>query len=192
MESLRQFVVVYNAVLATPAAALVPNRSSSAVPLDPSATWRGGTRYMGNSLSSINHCPGLHPHNHQIHTYTCTWRGHSSFAFSVDTTRGAADTGYKSSLNWRRARRQGNTASDGGRDFRISLDSYRPPQAGQPPASKVLSRHSLPSSLGAWGSGTIRKVDCNFCTKQQKNANEETSSKTGMLECPDHVARSFR
>ena len=40
----------------------------------------------------------------------------------------------------------------GGRDSLISLDSYRPPQAGQPPASKVLSRHGLPSSLGAWTS----------------------------------------
>ena len=37
-------------------------------------------------------------------------------------------------------------APDGGRDPRISLDSYRPPQAGQPPASKVLSHQGLPSS----------------------------------------------
>lgn len=41
-------------------------------------------------------------------TLTSTaWRGHSSFATGVDTTRGAADTGYKPSLNWRRAWRQG-------------------------------------------------------------------------------------
>ena len=39
----------------------------------------------------------------------------------VDTTRGATDTGYKPSRYWR---------TDGGRDLRISLDSYRPPQAG--------------------------------------------------------------
>ena len=40
-------------------------------------------------------------------TYTSfhTWRGHSSFAIRVDTTRGATDTGYKPSLDWRRAGR---------------------------------------------------------------------------------------
>ena len=30
-----------------------------------------------------------------------------------------------------------------------SLVSYRPPQAGQPPASKVPTRHGLPASMGA-------------------------------------------
>ncbi|XP_066282992.1 uncharacterized protein [Branchiostoma lanceolatum] len=34
----------------------------------------------------------------------------------------------------------------GGRDPRVPVDSYRPPQAGQPPANKVLSRHGLLSS----------------------------------------------
>ena len=50
------------------------------------------------------------PHNtaqayiHSItYTYFHTWRGHSSFAIRVDTT----DTGYKPSLDWWRARRQG-------------------------------------------------------------------------------------
>ena len=49
-------------------------------------------------------CP---PHNtaqayiHSItYTYFHTWRGHSSFAIRVDTTRGATDTGYKPSLDW--------------------------------------------------------------------------------------------
>ena len=32
----------------------------------------------------------------------------------------------------------------------VPLVSYHSPQAGQPPASKVLTRHSLPASLGAW------------------------------------------
>ena len=58
VEPLRQFDVAYNFVLAAPATALVPNCNSLAVPLDPSATWRGGTCYMGNSLSSISHRPG--------------------------------------------------------------------------------------------------------------------------------------
>ncbi|TWW59285.1 hypothetical protein D4764_06G0008150 [Takifugu flavidus] len=35
----------------------------------------------------------------------------------------------------------------------ISLVSYHPPQAGQLPANKVLSHHSLPASLGACSSG---------------------------------------
>ena len=54
------------------------------------------------------------PHNtaqayiHSItYTYFHTWRGHSSFAIRVDITRGATDTGYKPSLDWRRAWRQG-------------------------------------------------------------------------------------
>ena len=42
LEPLRQFVVVYNLVLATPATALVPNSNSIVVPLDSSVTWRGG------------------------------------------------------------------------------------------------------------------------------------------------------
>ena len=42
MESLRQFVVVLNLILATPATSLVPNCNSLAVPLDPSSTWWGG------------------------------------------------------------------------------------------------------------------------------------------------------
>ncbi|GAA6107153.1 uncharacterized protein LOC122792394 [Tachysurus ichikawai] len=41
-------------------------------------------------------------------------------------------------------------AFDGGRDHHVSLDIYRPPQAGQPPVNKVLSHHSLLASLGAW------------------------------------------
>ena len=44
-------------------------------------------------------------------------------------------------------------ASNGGRDLRVSLDSYHLPQAGQPPVSKVLSHHGLLSSLGAWRLG---------------------------------------
>ena len=44
-------------------------------------------------------------------------------------------------------------ASNGGRDLHVSLDSYHPPQAGQPPVSKVLSCHGLLFSLGAWRLG---------------------------------------
>jgi len=63
-------------------------------------------------------------------------------------------------------------APDGGRDSQISLDSYCPLQAGQPPASKALSCHSVLSSLGAWGLGTIRAADRNQRTNLQKGPNE--------------------
>ena len=61
---------------------------------------------MGNSLSSTYHCPGLHPNHSLTYPYFHCSRGHSSFAIRVDTTRGATDTGYKPSLDWRAARRQ--------------------------------------------------------------------------------------
>ena len=54
------------------------------------------------------------PHNtvqayiHSItYTYFHTWRGQSNFTIHVDTTRGATNTGYKPSLDWRRTRPQG-------------------------------------------------------------------------------------
>ena len=107
LESLRQFVVVLNLILATPSTSLVPNCNGPAVSLDPSPTWRGG----GGDAAWAIACP---PHNtaqariHSItYTYFHTWRGHSSFAIRVDTTRGATDTGYKPSIDWCRAWRQG-------------------------------------------------------------------------------------
>ena len=144
---------------------------------------------MGNSSSSISHRPGLHPTTHIRPHYTTPhrntlhriWRGHSSFALGVDTTRGTTVTGYRLPLDWRRAQRQGS----------FSLDSYRPPQAGQPPASKVLSRHGLPSSLGAWRLGDIRQADRNSRTRQQQENPKETSPKTGLLECPHYADRSL-
>ena len=110
LESLRQFVVVLNLILATPATSLVPNCNCPALPLDPSPTWRGGGGGGGDAAWATA-CP---PHNtaqayihSTTYTYFHTWRGHSSFAIRVDTTRGATDTGYKPSLDWRRERRQG-------------------------------------------------------------------------------------
>ena len=106
-ESLRQFVVVLNLILATPATSLVPNCSGPAVPLDPSSTWRG----CGGHSAWATACP---PHNTAqayinliTYAYFHIRRGHSSFAIRVYATRGATDTGYKPSLDWRRSRRQG-------------------------------------------------------------------------------------
>ena len=108
LESLRQFVVVLNLILATPAMLLVPNCNGPAVHLDPSPTWRGGG---GGGAAWATACP---PHNtlqayiHSVtYTYFHTWRGHSSFVIRMDATRGATDTGYKPSLDWRRAPRHG-------------------------------------------------------------------------------------
>ena len=69
----------------------------------------------------------------------------------VDTTRGATVTGYKPLRDWRKARRQRLLPTVGGVLGSHWTCSYRPPQAGQPPDSKVLFRHGLISSLGAWG-----------------------------------------
>ena len=89
-------------------------------------------------------------------------------------------------------------ASNGGRDLHVSLDSYCPPQAGQPLVSKVLSHHSLLSSLGAWRLGehpTSRSSTTapgnNKRKTLKKNIKKETSSKTGMLECLDNDAQPF-
>ena len=51
----------------------------------------------------------------------------------VDTTREATVTGYKPYCLIG-VEQGARAAFDGGRDPRISLDIYRPPQAGQPPA----------------------------------------------------------
>jgi len=51
--------------------------------------------------------PFLHIINAKVYIRTSSlWREQSSFAFCVDTTPGAADTGYKLSLNWCRAKHQ--------------------------------------------------------------------------------------
>ena len=67
-------------------------------------------------------CPDLHP-------------GEDTPAslHGVDTTREAAVTGYKPYCEIG-VEQGARAAFDGGRDPRISLDSYRPPQAGQSPA----------------------------------------------------------
>ena len=63
----------------------------------------------GGNAAWATACPPNNTTQAYIHSiaYIHTWRGHSSFAIRVDTTRGATDTGYKPWLNWRRARCQG-------------------------------------------------------------------------------------
>ena len=70
---------------------------------------------MGNTLSSISFCPGMDSTIAQSEiVHQPYWRGHSYFAFGVDTTRGVTVTGYKPLLDWRRAWRQGLFPSVGG------------------------------------------------------------------------------
>ena len=68
----------------------------------------GGGRWHASWATA---CPLHNTAQAYIHSVTYTyfhaWRGHSSFAIRVDTTRGTTDTGYKPSLDWRRAWRQG-------------------------------------------------------------------------------------
>ena len=58
--------------------------------------------------------------------------------------------------------------SDAGRGHHTSLDSYHPPQTGQPPANKVLPKHDLSAPLGAWGLGFISMSKLLICTRQEK------------------------
>ena len=82
LESISQFVVVLNLILATPAMSLVPNCNGLAVPLDPSPTWRGGHAAWAtacpphNTAHLLNYLPLL-PHLERT----------LSFAIRVDTTR---------------------------------------------------------------------------------------------------------
>ena len=67
------------------------------------------------------------------------WRGHSSLTFTGEEQEHGRQqfTSDKSLLDWRRVERYGLSSTVGG-IIVILLVSYRPPQAGQPPASKVL------------------------------------------------------
>ena len=86
-EPLRQLNIDLNFVLAVPVTLSVPNCSSPAVPLDPSAGWRGRTGCMGNSLSSISQCPGLYlPIPSTIHSQPHL-EGHSSFTIYMVSTQ---------------------------------------------------------------------------------------------------------
>ena len=117
----------------SPATALVSKCSDPVVFLVPSRTWRGGTCCMVNNLSSISHRPGMHPTTLYTHTTSHhTWRGHSSFTHGVDTTREQPIPVISHCST--EVERSTRDRLVGGRDF--LLDSYRPPQAGQPPASK--------------------------------------------------------
>ena len=64
-------------------------------------------------------------------------------------------------------------ALDGGRNSRIPLGSYRPPQSRQPPDSKVLPRHNLFPSFGAWSLDKIDRQVVKPSTRQTSKTTEE-------------------
>ena len=117
LEPLSQFVVVTNLVLETPATALVSNRNSFAVPLDQSVAWRGRGRVLHGQqpvlhISSSGHTSELASHTDK--TTLQTGEDTPASPCGVDTTRGAAVTGYKPSHDWRKARCQGLLPTVGG------------------------------------------------------------------------------
>jgi hypothetical protein len=98
-------------------------------------------------------CPGSSSSPYIPPRLLAHWRGHASVVTRLRQNTESNSYRLKVYSDWRRKPAPG-APFDGGRDHRVSLDSYRPPQALQPPASKVLSRYSLPALLGAHGLGT--------------------------------------
>ena len=101
LEPLKQSVVVYNLVLATPATALVPNCNSFAIPLDQSVTWRGGGDVLHGQLPVLHISSPRHTSEIASHTDTTALQTGEDTPGSppcgVDTTQGATVIGYKPS-----------------------------------------------------------------------------------------------
>ncbi|CAM5093712.1 unnamed protein product [Natator depressus] len=75
---------------------------------------------------------------------------YSSFASSINTTQKAAVTGSKLLLDWHRVERQGLSPTVGEIIISHWITTVRH-KTGQPPDNRLLSRHSLAASMGAWG-----------------------------------------
>ena len=101
-EPLRQLDIDLNFILAVPATPLVPNCSSHAVPLDPSARWRGDKLYGQQPVLHITK-----PRLLSVHTITYTLTPAPGHLYGVNSTWEATDMGYKPSLNWHRVWHQG-------------------------------------------------------------------------------------
>ena len=148
LESLRQFVVVLNLILATLATSLVPNYIGPVVPLDPSLTWREGGGGGGMRAA----CP---PHNaaqayiQTTHSPTPTstpgedtpaspsaWTQHGGQQIPVISHRSIGMEGGA----WGCFRRWERSS-----DLTVQLS----PASSW--VSKLLPRHGLSSSLGVWG-----------------------------------------
>ena len=73
-------------------------------------------------------------------------------------------------------------------EFSDSTGELPPPQSGQPPDSKVLPRHNLFASLGAWSLDKIDRQVVKPSTRQtSKTTEEDSSSSNRKLEREDHV-----
>ena len=95
LEPLRQFVVVSNLVLAAPATAQVPNVTACCSFGSTSDVQRGG------HAAWTTFCPPYLPaqakilpsNAGEVESQPIHWRGHSSYAYGADITRGAIVTG---------------------------------------------------------------------------------------------------
>ena len=149
---------------------------------------------MGNSLSSISQCSGLYPSmpstiHLQLHLERTLQLHH---LYGVNSTWEATDTGYKPSLNWHRVWYQGLLLMVG-EIFVSHWTATTCLKLGSPQSVRCCP------AMSAFFIGcmeirrTSDKQIINYCTRQQqkKNVKKETSSKTGMLECPDNDAQPF-
>ena len=152
------------------------NCNSPAVPLGPSARWRGGTCCKDNRLPPISECPDYFcPHHHPSFAIRLVSTQHGKQQIPVISL-------HSISVEWGCLRGW----------ERISLDSYRLPQAGQPPNPGGVPPGSV-LSIGCIGiRRTSNRRIVNYRTRlQQEIIKKETSSKTDILECPDNDARLF-
>ena len=119
-------------VLTAPAAALVPNCSDPVVPLVPSVTWRGGSCCMGNSLSSILHCPGLHPTTPHTNIHRTTPGEDTPASPSASTQHGERQLPVLSHCSIGVERRRQGSFSSVGEVFKSHWTATARPKLGSP------------------------------------------------------------
>ena len=190
----RQFVVVLNLILTTPATLLVPTCNGPAVPLDLSPTWRGagGEGGMLHGQQPVPHITLPRLSSIQSPTPTSTpgedtpaspsaFAQHREQQIPVKSHRsiGIEHGARGCSRRWERS-----TYLTG--QLLPPSSWAAPSQLGAvPPRSAIL--------IGCMGIRETRKADWNHGTRQpQTKLSKKTSFKTGMLECPDNDDRPLR
>ena len=84
---------------------------------------------------------------HCCQALTQTGEGTPAVLQDSGTTRDEAVYRFSAPTDWHKKERQGSRPTVGEAPA-ASLGGYRPPQAGQPPPSKVPPHHCLPALLG--------------------------------------------
>ncbi len=147
--------------LAAPAAKLVPN-VPLCIPLD----------YIGEAERGI--LMTGHPRISTHFAQACALERSLQCRCSSDnTTQETAVTSYKPRVDWRKLGHYGLSLTVGG--IIVSNWSANAWAAGQPPVSKLLNRHSLPASMGAWSLGKQPKNRLQYL-HQAKQEGEKTIS----------------